>query len=269
MNPDLIKMTLARLHEVERHAATSDQMDALEACRTTLYFIQGRGEAGEFAAFVESFDTAPVTPLLSFTTQDEADTWLLNHPAPPHGALVRAANDFYTVVDARALHHRKLLRLPPPEEVTQTDAAGEEAEQEVESAPEPLKPSPGAKFSLFKLYERTCYDLHQMEKRMSSPEELEAIRTAKISFDFVMRVGEEYGFEEYLEGLRSARTAPPLESFTTREEADTWLATQPEPPPPTVVCIGNELYSVGYNRRRKMRLLIRIPTRRELDARAP
>ncbi|OJT21054.1 hypothetical protein BO221_29705 [Archangium sp. Cb G35] len=269
MNPDLIKMTLTRLREVERYASTSDQADALTASRTTLHFIQGRGETGEFKAFVESFDTAPVTPLQSFTTKDEADIWLRNHPAPPHGALIKAANDFYTVVDARALHHRKLLRLPSPEEVTQTDEAGEEAEQEVEEAPEPSKPSPGAKFSLFKLYDRTCYDLHQMEKRMSSPEELEAIRTAKISFNFVMRVGEEYGFEEYLESLRFARTAPRLASFATHEEADSWLATQPEPPPPAVVSIGNELYSVGYNRHRKMRVLIRIPPQRELDSSAP
>nr|QKW93596.1 hypothetical protein [Archangium sp.] len=222
MNPDFIKMTQARLREVERHASTSGQFDALKASRATLHFIAGRGETGEFKAFVESFDTAPVTPLLSFTTKAEADTWLREHPAPPHGALIRAANDFYTVVDARALHHRKLLRLPSPEEVTHTD----EAEQEVEDVPEPSKPSPGTKFSLFKLYDRTCYDLNQMETRMSSPEEFAAIRTARISFNFVMRVGEEYGFEEYLGSLRSARTSPPLTSFATHEEADTWLATQ-------------------------------------------
>lgn len=269
MNPDLIKMTLTLLHEVDRYASTSDQFDALKASRLTLHFIQGRGEAGDFKEFLERFDTAPVTPLLSFTTQEEADTWLRNHPAPPHGALIRAANDFYTVVDARALNHRKLLRLPSPEELSRTDEAGEEPAQGVEEAPEPPKPGAGTRFNLFRLYERTCYDLHEMEKRMTSPEELEAIRTAKISFDFVMRRGEEYGFEEYLESLRSARTSPPVESFATREAADTWLATQREPPPPAVVAIGNELYSVGYNRHRGLRLLIRIPTQRELDTGAP
>jgi hypothetical protein len=269
MNSDLIKTTLTLLHEVERHVSTSDQSDALEASRITLYFILGRGEAGEFKEFLASFDTAPVTPLLSFTTQEEAETWLRNHPAPPHGALIRAADDFYTVVDARALNHRKLLRLPSPEELSRMDEAGEEPEQEVEEAPEPPKPGAGTRFSLFRLYERTCYDLHEMEKRMTSPEELAAIRTAKISFDFVMRMGEEYGFEAYLESLRSARTSPPFESFASREEADTWVATQPEPPPPSVVSIGSELYSVGYNRRRRLRLLIRIPTQRELDTGAP
>jgi hypothetical protein len=266
MNADLIQNTLALLHKVERHATTPEQFEALEASRTILHFILGRGEAGEFKDLYESFDTAPVTPLLSFATKEEAETWLRNHPAAPHGATIRAANDFYTVVDARALNHRKLLRQPSLEELGLTDEeVGAEPAEEVE----PPKPSPGERFSLFKLYSRTCYDLYQMEKRTSSPEELGAIRTAKIAFHFVMHVGEEYGFEDYLLSIRSARTAPPLQSFATRKEADTWLATQPEPPPPAVVAIGNELYAAGYNRRRALRLLIRIPTPQELDPGAP
>lgn len=108
-----------------------------------------------------------------------------------------------------------------------------------------------------------------MEKRITSPEELASIRTAKISFHFVMHVGEEYGFEDYLESIRSARTAPPLESFATRAEADTWLAAQPEPPPPVVLAIGNERYAAGDNRRRALRLLIRIPLPRDLAPGAP
>ncbi|HEX8436468.1 hypothetical protein [Archangium sp.] len=261
MSPDLIQNTLALLHEVERHASTSEQFDALKTSKTLLHFILGRGEADEFKGFFESFDTAPVTPLLSFATREEAETWLRNHPAPPHGATIGAANDFYTVVDARALNYRKLLRQPSPEELTQSD--------EEEEAPEPPKPGPGERFSLFKLYRRTCDNLYQLEKHISSPEELEAIRTAKIAFDFVMHVGEEYGFEDYLESIRFTRTSRPLESFANQEEAEAWLATQPEPPRPAVVSIGNALYSTGYKRRQGLRLLIRIPTQQELDTRAP
>jgi hypothetical protein len=264
-NPDLIKNTLALLQQVERHATTPEQFDALKASRTTLHFIQGRGEAGEFEEFFERFDTAAEMPLLSFATKEVADTWLRNHPAPPHGGTIKAGNDFYTVVDFPTLDHRKLLRQPTLEELGLTDEEEEGPEEEVE----PPKPSPGERFSLISLYDRTCYDLYQMEKRISSPEELEAIRTAKISFDFVMRVGEEHGFEDYLESIRSARTSPPVESFATREQADTWLSVQPEPPPPSVVAIGNELYAAGYNRRRAQRLLIRIPTPQELEIGAP
>ncbi|MFY0562570.1 hypothetical protein ACN28E_01900 [Archangium lansingense] len=266
MNTHLINNTLALLRQVERHATTSEQFDALKASRTLLYFILGRGEAGEFKDYFERFDTAPVRPLLSFATREEADTWLRNHPAAPHGATIRAAKDLYTVVDARALNHRKLLRQLSLEELGLTD---EEVGQEPADESEPPKPNPGERFSLFGLYERTCYDLYQMEKHVTSPEELESIRIAKISFHFVMHEGEEYGFEDYLESIRSARSAPPRKSFTTRAEADTWLATQPEPPPPVVVAIGNELYAAGYNRRRGLRLLIRHPTPPELNTGAP
>ncbi|EPX56625.1 hypothetical protein D187_007967 [Cystobacter fuscus DSM 2262] len=112
-----------------------------------------------------------------------------------------------------------------------------------------------------------CFHLYEMEQRMSSPEEIEALRIAKIAFHFVMWTGEEHGFEEYLETLRASRTSPPAHSFSTREEAESWLAKQSEPPPPAVVSIGSDLYSVGYNRRHRMRLLLRIPTPQELDAR--
>ncbi|WP_164013260.1 hypothetical protein [Pyxidicoccus trucidator] len=263
MTPEFIQRTLTVLRELERQPSTSEQFDALQASRTLLHFILGRGDSGEFTKFVENFGTAPLTPLFSFSTREEADDWLRNHPAPPHGAIIRAANDFYSVADVRELNHRKLLRLPPPEEYGALDAAEDEDE------PVPPKPRPGERFSFFELYSRTCHHLHELEKRTSSPEQLEALRTAKISFDFVIHIGEERGFEDYVESIRSARTAPPLRAFASQEDAGAWLMTQPEPPPPAVVAIGNELYAVGYNRRRGQRVLTRIPTQQELAAGTP
>lgn len=138
---------------------------------------------------------------------------------------------------------------------------GEEAEEE----PSPPSPRPDMRFSFFALFNATCFHLYEMERRMSLPEELEALRTARIAFEFVMHVGEHHGFEDYLETLQHSRTSSPLQFFPTREEAGTWLETQPEPPPPTVVAIGSELYSVGYNRKRGLRVLIRIPTQPQLQ----
>ncbi|WNG49680.1 hypothetical protein F0U60_40350 [Archangium minus] len=265
MKPDLIKNTLSLLQEVALHASTSEQRDALENCMLTLHFISGRGEAGEFSDYAESFDTAPLTPVLSFATKDEADGWLRNHPAPPHGATIRAADVLYTVAYSRELEHRKLLRLPSKEELAQMEGdeeSGEEAEEQVS----PPKPSLGASFDFFDFFKWTCFHLFELEQRISSPEELEAIRTARIALHFVMHVGEYHGFEAYLETLRSSRLSRPLESFSTRDAAETWVETQSEPPAPGVVAIGNGLYSVGYNRRRALRVLIRIPTQQELDA---
>jgi hypothetical protein len=257
MKPDLIKSTLTLLHEVERHASTSEQHDALKNSRLILHFIMGRGEAGEFTDYFESFDTTPLTPVLSFVTKEGADTWLRSHPAPPHGAIIGAADVLYTIAYSRELEHRKLLRLPSKEELAQME--------EDEAETEPPAPRHGTHFSFFDFFDKTCFHLYEMEQRMSSPEEIEAIRTAKISFDFVMDVGEHHGFEEYLESVRFARTSRPVQSFATREEADVWLEEQPAPPPPAVVAIGSECYSVGYNRRHGLRVLIHIPPQQELE----
>lgn len=266
MKPDLIKRTLTLLHEVENHASTSEQHDALENCRLTLLFINGRGEAGEFSEYSESFDTAPLTPVLSFATKDEADIWLRNHPAPPHGATIGAADALYTVAYSRELEHRKLLLIPSKEELARMEGDEEEGGEGAGDEVCPPHPFHGAKFDFFDFFKWTCFHLFELEQRISSPEELEVIRTARIAFHFVMHVGEYHGFAAYQETLRSSRSSRPLQSFTTRQDADAWLANQSVPPLPVVVAIGSELYSVGYNRRRGLRVLIRIPTQQELDS---
>jgi hypothetical protein len=159
-----------------------------------------------------------------------------------------------------------LLEVISKEEWKQMEDAGEEPTRDTDEEPEPQEPSHGTRFSLFDLSNRTFFHLYEMEKHIASPEELEAIRLAKISFHFVMDVGEEHGFEEYLETIHSARTPRPLQSFVTREDANTWLEKQSQPPPPAVVAIASELYSVGYNRRHGLRVLIRIPSQQELRA---
>lgn len=266
MNTDLIKNTLSLLNEVERYASSSEQHDALKGSKVTLHFILGRGEAGEFEEFFESFDTAPLLPVLRFSTKEDADMWLRNHPAPPHGAIIGAADALYTVAYMREPDFRKLLRIPPNEELAQMDAVEDGDEDDAGDEAEPARPSDGTSFRFFDFYKWNCFHLYAMEQHISSPEELEAIRIAKIAFDFVMHVGEEHGFKEYLETLHAARPPRPFQSFATREEAGAWLETQPEPPPPAVVAMGNELYSVGYNRRCALRVLIRLPTQQELLA---
>jgi hypothetical protein len=273
MNPDLITITLRQLQRVERYASTAEQREALENCRLILHFILGRGESAAFTDYFQGFNTAPLTPVLSFATNEDADTWLRNHPAPPHGATIGVAGERYSLAYSRELEHRRLLRLPSEEELAQMEESGEEAEEETETETETELPPPhprhGTRFKFFDFFKWTSFHLYEMEKRISSPEELEALRAARIAFHFVMDMGEYHGFEEYRETVHSSRTSHPLLSFAAREEADSWLAKQPEPPPPAVLAIGSALYSVGYNRLRAVRVLIRIPTQKELDARAP
>jgi hypothetical protein len=264
MNSDPLMRTLRLLHDVDRHATTPEQQEAIRDSRIALYFILERNEVGAFEEYLKNFNAGPLTPVLSFPTKEEADTWLESHPAPPHGAFIGVGDLLYHVAYVRELKHRKLLPLPTQDEWARMKEEPEEEEAEEESNDPP--PKLGTEFHLFDLLNVVCFHLYEMEQRMSSPAELEALKTAKIAFHFVMWTGEGHGFEEYLETLHSSRTSPPLLSFSTREETDSWLATQPEPPPPAVVAIGRDLYSVGYNRRRGLRVLLRIPTPQELDA---
>lgn len=265
MNPDLITRTLSQLQQVERYASTVEQREALENCRLILHFILGRGESAAFTDYFQGFNTAPLTPVLSFVTKEDADTWLRNHPAPPHGATIGAAGERYSLAYSRELEHRRLLRLPSEEELARMEESGEEVEESTEAELPPPHPRHGTKFKLFDFFKWTCFHLYELEKRVSSPEELEATKAARIAFEFVMGVGEYHGFEEYRETVHSSLTSRPILSFANREEADSWLAKQPEPPVPAVVSITSELYSVGYNRLRRLRVLIRIPTRQELE----
>ncbi len=267
MNSDLIKRTLSLLHDVERHATIPEQQEALRNSKIALYFILERNEVGAFEEYLKNFNAGPLTAVLSFPTKEEADAWLESHPAPPHGAFIGAGENLYHVAYVRELKHRKLLPLPTQEEWAPTKEEPEQEEAEEQSNRPP--PKLGTEFHLFDLLNVVCFYLHEMERRMSSPEEIEALKTAKIAFHFLMWTGEDHGFEEYLETLRSSRTSPPTQSFSAREEAESWLAKQPEPPPPAVVAIGSALYSVGYNRRHQRRVLLRIPTPQELGTGAP
>ena len=133
----------------------------------------------------------------------------------------------------------------------------------------PPNPIHGARLKFFAFFNWTSFYLYKLEQLLSSAEQREAIKAAKIAFHFVMHVGEDHGIEEYLDTIHTARTPGPRLVFSTREEADIWLAKQPKPPPPAVISIGTDFYSVGYNRLRSLRVLIRIPTQQELDAGAP
>ncbi len=259
------KRILHQLQRVGQHATTSQQHDALKNSRIILYFIMGRNESGEFTHYFNNFHTAHPSSVCSFDTKEEADTWLFNHPAPPHGATIEAANTHYTLAYSRDLNHRKLLRHLSDEELALSEETEEDTEDSAGEEPPLPEPGPGTQLVLFDFFLWTSFHLYAMEKRISDPEEIEAIRAAKIAFEFVMHQGEAHGFAEYWQTLRTSSSSPPRQSFRTWEEANGWLALQPEPPHPEVVAIGSEFFSVGYDRLRRLRVLIRLPTQQELD----
>ncbi|MET0405936.1 MAG: hypothetical protein ABW123_26190 [Cystobacter sp.] len=266
MNSDTLESTLRLLHGLKRHVSTPEQNAALSDSMLILYFILARHEEDEFEQFLKSSTKRPLASSLSFPTKEAADAWLQSHPAPPHGAYIGVGEALYHVAYSRELKHRKLLPLPTQEEWAQMEA---EPEKAVDEGLDVAPPKPGPEFNLFTLYTFVCFHLHALEQRLSSSEEREALRVARLSFEFVMGSGEYHGLEEYLETLRTSRTSPPLHFFSAREDAESWLRTQPEPPAPAVISIGHDLYSVGYHRRRALPMLLRLPSLQELDAGAP
>ena len=143
----------------------------------------------------------------------------------------------------------------------------DEDETQTEADPDESPPphwSNEAEFSVFRFATWSFFHLHTLEQRLSTPETVEALRVAKLAFHFVMDTGEDHGFAAYRRTLLDARRASPSHSFSNRAQADVWLSEQPEPPLPEVIAIGGEPYSVGYNRLHRQRVLIRLPTDREL-----
>jgi hypothetical protein len=116
------------------------------------------------------------------------------------------------------------------------------------------------------LIDRTLVLLHQVEQHTRSPEELEALKTAKLALHFILERGEQQGLEDYLKHFDSARDPVPLLAFAARDEADTWLKTHPAPPHGALVSVAGGLYSVGFNRKSGLRILVRLPTHEELGS---
>lgn len=110
------------------------------------------------------------------------------------------------------------------------------------------------------LIDRTLRLLHEIEQRPLSPEESEALKTAKIALHFIVERGERHGLEDYLKGFDSNAPPSPLHSFSTREEADSWLSNHAAPPHGAIVSIAGTRYSVGFNRKSGLRVLVRIPS---------
>lgn len=115
------------------------------------------------------------------------------------------------------------------------------------------------------LIDKTLFFLHQVEQHTRSSEELSALKTVKIALHFIQSLGESHGFEDYLRNFDSRTLPSPLLSFTTREEADTWLKNHPAPPHGAIIGIDGNLYSVGFERKSGLRVLVRIPSTEELS----
>ncbi|QRK08928.1 head protein [Archangium violaceum] len=98
--------------------------------------------------------------------------------------------------------------------------------------------------------------LARIRANTQSEEEQELLGVAINALLFITSTGQRYAFADFLEYLKSKAPPPVVASFKTREEAETWLNSQPEPPDSTLVLIAGQYHTVMYIRELNHRRLI-------------
>ena len=101
--------------------------------------------------------------------------------------------------------------------------------------------------------------LARIQATAQSTEEQELLAVAINAILFITSTGQRYAFADFLQYLDSNAPPPVVAAFQTREEAETWLNSQPEPPDSTLVLIADQYHSVLYNRELNHRRLIPLP----------
>lgn len=98
--------------------------------------------------------------------------------------------------------------------------------------------------------------LARIRAHTPSEEEQALLATAINALLFISSTGQRYAFADFLEYLESNAPPPVVASFKTREEAESWLNSHPEPPDSTLVLIADRYYTVAYLRESNHRRLI-------------
>lgn len=98
--------------------------------------------------------------------------------------------------------------------------------------------------------------LARIRANTQSAEEQELLAVASNALLFITSTGQRYAFADFLQYLESNAPPPVVASFKTREEADTWLNSQTEPPDSTLVLIADRYHTVVYIRELNHRRVI-------------
>lgn len=86
--------------------------------------------------------------------------------------------------------------------------------------------------------------LGKSREHAQSPEEKELFLLAIDAFWFVWQNGQAYEFESYRKDIESKAPPRVIASFSTRDEAETWLRARPQSPDLALVLIADEYHVV-------------------------
>ena len=91
---------------------------------------------------------------------------------------------------------------------------------------------------------------------LHSPEEKELASVLIDALNFIASTGQRTAFEAFRRDALAARPPHVVASFRTREEAEAWLASHPEPPAQGHVLVAGEYYQFYYFRELNRRGLL-------------
>jgi hypothetical protein len=95
---------------IHEKTQSPEEKELLLAAAEALRFIDTTGQQYEFEDYRQDLGTEGPTQVIdAFATREEAETWLNNHPKPPHMAFVLIADEYHTVYYWR---DRNLRRMP-------------------------------------------------------------------------------------------------------------------------------------------------------------
>jgi hypothetical protein len=104
---------LGRLHE---NTQSPEERELLLAAAEALRFINTTGQHYDFEDYRKDLGVeGPEQVIAAFATREEAETWLKNHPKPPHMAAVLVADEYHGVFYSRERNLRRLLYSPTHE----------------------------------------------------------------------------------------------------------------------------------------------------------
>lgn len=115
---ELLPKVQELLVRLRTSASSSEDKELLAVAYFALDFIEVTGNFYPFEAFLQSWNSPEGTlpTVASFGSREEAETWLKEHPEPPHGAFVLVSGQPYSVFYFRHLDKRLLLPAPSLEE---------------------------------------------------------------------------------------------------------------------------------------------------------
>jgi hypothetical protein len=228
------------LQKLQEEIGSPPGTEPLRTAAIALQFVWGNGHLHNFEDYLACFKPDEFSPSLSsFDTREQAEASLQQQMDPRHAHGVTIAGARYSVGYSPERGVRFLVRIPESAGLTTTTRIMIPVMSEALSA------------------------LRQAHAHVRTDEGQESVDMALLAIHFILESGQEPLFENFLGNFDSNIPRPPLCSFGTREEADTWLNAHPRPPHSASVEIAGQRYSVGYARDSGLRVLVRRPALEE------